>query len=533
MKKLKFLLITIATIACVFALGILSSQAATYGDLTYSVSSGKVTITDCNESATGALVVPDKIEGYPVTAIGNEAFRDCTGITKVEIGNNVTTIGNLAFYNCSNIRFATLPNSLTSIGNNAFYGCSRLVVVDYNGNETEYIAIIIGTGNDELNNAEKTYFAYVTIFDQKGNVISKYEQYLGGYVYVDNVPVKKGTEIKLYTDQSLTTEFALDTPVTENLELYTRIEEHTATTVSNDGRTFTVTGYALDRGNTVIVALYEGGRFVEMQSKAYESAELTFTTTKDYDTVKVMVWESLGDLQPVTKPEIIDLATDGINWASDPLVITSKYTKTNNGVQGIQITGIVGYDEVTFFAPTAETGAAEVYAVAADVTTISKGTNLGTASVLLPGDVIQYKLNSKGEAETIIRIQDAKTMDRYVDSMNFAVSDVKFGSVDVAGKEYAYYLGYVSEARNSSIAIQKDMTADSYDERTSFASNFAANTTVVRTNFPTGTRVATGDWGDIWADSGLSWGDPGYDGYFVLIKTEDGVITDVVVYQYE
>jgi len=49
-----------------------------------------VTITDCNTAASGALVIPETIEGKPVTSIiGQSAFRDCSSLTSITIGNGV------------------------------------------------------------------------------------------------------------------------------------------------------------------------------------------------------------------------------------------------------------------------------------------------------------------------------------------------------------------------------------------------------------------------------------------------------------
>ena len=63
MKPLQALL---ALFACAF----LPLHAADLSDLTYTTADGKVTITDCNEAATGELIIPDTIEGNPVTSIG-------------------------------------------------------------------------------------------------------------------------------------------------------------------------------------------------------------------------------------------------------------------------------------------------------------------------------------------------------------------------------------------------------------------------------------------------------------------------------
>ena len=97
--------------------------------LTYEIENGKVTITDCDTSLSGDIVLPSKIEGKPVTSIGSFAFRGCSSLTSVTIGNSVTSIGSYAFYDCSSLASITIPNSVASIGGWAFGYCSSLTSI--------------------------------------------------------------------------------------------------------------------------------------------------------------------------------------------------------------------------------------------------------------------------------------------------------------------------------------------------------------------------------------------------------------------
>ena len=76
----------------------------------------------------GSITIPERVTyngtTYSVTSIGSYAFRNCSGLTSVTIGNSVTSIGNYAFLQCSGLTSVTIPNSVTSIGEDAFYGCN-------------------------------------------------------------------------------------------------------------------------------------------------------------------------------------------------------------------------------------------------------------------------------------------------------------------------------------------------------------------------------------------------------------------------
>ena len=72
----------------------------------------------------GDLVIPECI-----TSIGSYAFRGCSGLTSVTIGNSVTSIGTSAFENCAGLTDVTIGNGVTSIGASAFYYCTGLTSV--------------------------------------------------------------------------------------------------------------------------------------------------------------------------------------------------------------------------------------------------------------------------------------------------------------------------------------------------------------------------------------------------------------------
>jgi hypothetical protein len=83
---------------------------------------GVITTFDCSKSS---LVINDTT----ITAIGDNAFWNCSSLTSIELPNSLKMIGNGVFSNCSGLTSIKLPNSLKMIGNSAFSNCSGLTSI--------------------------------------------------------------------------------------------------------------------------------------------------------------------------------------------------------------------------------------------------------------------------------------------------------------------------------------------------------------------------------------------------------------------
>ena len=61
-----------------------------------------------------------------VTGIGNWAFADCIGLTRVTLPESVTEVDIRAFSGCTGLREVVFPKSMTKLGTYAFHGCTSL-----------------------------------------------------------------------------------------------------------------------------------------------------------------------------------------------------------------------------------------------------------------------------------------------------------------------------------------------------------------------------------------------------------------------
>ena len=100
-------------------------HAASLDDLTYTTADGKVTITDCDEAATGELVIPQTIRENPVTSIRNFAFYKCSRLTSITIPDSVTSVGGYAFSRCTSLTNIAFQGAAPTVGREAFTGVAN------------------------------------------------------------------------------------------------------------------------------------------------------------------------------------------------------------------------------------------------------------------------------------------------------------------------------------------------------------------------------------------------------------------------
>lgn len=103
-------------------------------------------------SALAEIALPDGLK-----ALGEKVFSGCAALKSVRIPAEVTVIPTEAFYGCSSLESITIPKNVSHINERAFDGCTALKKVDYLGSDTDWSQVTKETGNNVLDNAEKSF----------------------------------------------------------------------------------------------------------------------------------------------------------------------------------------------------------------------------------------------------------------------------------------------------------------------------------------------------------------------------------------
>lgn len=168
----------------------LAAQVGQSQDFTFATNNGTITITGYTGPG-GAVNIPDSINGLPVTAIGDSAFKQHLNVTGLTIPSSVMSIGNWALSSTS-ITNLVIPNSVTNLGDYAMYYVYPLFSVVVPGsvqNIGSYafsvcshlakITLLEGVASIGTNAFESDYFGSMIIPASVTNIA--YEAFAGCY----------------------------------------------------------------------------------------------------------------------------------------------------------------------------------------------------------------------------------------------------------------------------------------------------------------------------------------------------------------
>ena len=169
MKKMISILLSVALFLSVFPVSVFaagSTNENTESGYTYTVENGEATITGCDDSITGDVVLPDTLGGYPVRHIGDYAFTSCKNLTEIYIPHGVTSIGMGAFNKRTDLLSIEIPDSVTNIERYAFDDCLKLEKVYYGADIETWCNIkFSGSSSNPLNGGGTLYINGVAVRD--------------------------------------------------------------------------------------------------------------------------------------------------------------------------------------------------------------------------------------------------------------------------------------------------------------------------------------------------------------------------------
>ena len=235
------------------------SAANAESDFTYYVdyegdddNPGACFITGYN-GTSASVVIPDTLNGYRVTRIGDYVFQENKKITSVVLGKYVTSVGYEAFYGCEKLKsFDASASALSFIDSEAFYGCKVLSTV-------KLPETLRSIGSYAFYNCPKLLSVTVPAFTTLGGkAVGLYEAYssIGDYEY-DAVPdgfmlnCVEGTNAAVYAS-----EFRIPCTTRKIAD-----SEKFLTSENSDG-TLTVSEYYDKNASEIVIPATIGGKTV-------------------------------------------------------------------------------------------------------------------------------------------------------------------------------------------------------------------------------------------------------------------------------
>lgn len=126
-KILSLVLAAVILISTVFSVtAFAAADDGTYKNFKYTVTDENSAVISKYTGNESSVEIPESINGYPVTEIGDSAFKGNFSLKNAEIPNGVKTIGDYAFNDCTGLESITIPESVEKIGKSAFFYCTRL-----------------------------------------------------------------------------------------------------------------------------------------------------------------------------------------------------------------------------------------------------------------------------------------------------------------------------------------------------------------------------------------------------------------------
>lgn len=237
--------------------------------------------------------------------------------TEFTVPDSVTAINEEAFFGACNLITISIPDSVEFVSDDMFFRCDGLKTIAYNGkiqnisDETAKKQVAfrvaaklpsvlsdIGIWNTEFSSEIKNYTIYVP---QNADSIMLTAEHNGALTDTDNkiFPSGKAVSVPLSFDETTITLVYSCENYADSQYIFKIIKyEGTKTSVSKDKKELKVKALNINEPYTIILALYNENKLIEIQQKPYKSEDLTFITESEYTSAKVMTWDGFFGMKP-------------------------------------------------------------------------------------------------------------------------------------------------------------------------------------------------------------------------------------------
>lgn len=257
--------------------------------------------------------------------IEDETFEFCYALKSMDIPDGVVSIGCGAFRRCESLETVTIPASVVVIEESAFATGSVFKTAGYDGTSEEWEKVSVATGNEELlailtkndgaqvsgvslNKTEldlcigetETLVATIAPADAKNKAVV-WESSDETVATVENgLVIAKGNGMVTITVTTEDGDFAATCLVT------VRETEKVTTSSSVINHIIMVTPTNAQIGNCIIVVCYKENEITYIGTYSYNNeTTIPFVPDVEYERIKIMVWESLETIRPLSDIEEI------------------------------------------------------------------------------------------------------------------------------------------------------------------------------------------------------------------------------------
>lgn len=155
----------------------------TYDNINYRLYSDHAVVRGLN-SYVADVVIPDTIEGFTVTEVAAEAFRE-TQIKTIILPDSITKIGIRAFYKCQQLTSINIPDGVKYIESDIFYGASAVEYIEIGSGlqNLQKIPYCVGCANYVNGQYQRDYLYRTVIKEINVSDDNKYFTSLDGVLY--------------------------------------------------------------------------------------------------------------------------------------------------------------------------------------------------------------------------------------------------------------------------------------------------------------------------------------------------------------